>query len=537
MIPSSQSLSIPCSNHLSIPPSPSPSPSSLLGNNCQLSFIHTNILKISFSHLLPSTSVTLSNFRSLSDGNSLAPVTISVSPLPFSLNPLVLISGPSEVLLSPSPPQEVCWWLNTLQVGGRNVDYDITKSDVTLVKGGLVIKVGDSGVRVCYGGGDGDGWEDLTAGKKYELVVEATSELFGTVGSETFEFVFLDSFSSSSSRSLIPQEVSSSSPISSSQKRQQSISCEELWEDNPSSLYGVQLYPSGKVYLPSSLRSEGLTVLLKGLTPCQNSELSKELLSKGNVTWIFFDVPDLNANDYSSGTQLFVPTSILTTNFAPSIFYRVGVTFTWEEDEMGGGGGRGGGGHLTSEMSFQFLGGSVEFVLTNDEGGGAILADSPLVLNFQGSVTEDERRGLVDGDALVWSWQWGCVNPLTREICRYEDGGEVVMPTSGERFVSDGERKFEVGVPMLFVVRALVVGKEGGVSQGEWERVYFGMADDVSFQLETGVWDCLVGGNGQGYHVCVSLLFFFFHLFILFYCIYWIGFFFLSFFFYHSYCI
>ena len=329
--------------------------------------------------------------------------------------------------------------------------------------------------------------------------------------------------------SLCFSDSSSSSPIS-SQKRQQSISCEELWEDDPSSLYGVQLYPSGKIYLPSSLRSEGLTVLLKGLTPCQNSELSKELLSKGNVTWTFFDFPDLNANDYASGTRLFVPTSILTTNFAPSIFYRVGVTFIWEEDEIGGGGG-GGRGHLTSEMSFQFLGGSVEFVLTNDEGGGAILADSLLVLNFQGSVTEDERRGLIDGDVLVWSWQWGCVNPLTREMCRYEDGGEVVMPTSGERFVSDGGRKFEVRVPMLFVVRALVEGKEGGVSQGEWERVYFGMADDVSFQLKTGVWDCLVGGNGQGYRVCVSLLFFSF-LFIFFFLLHlldWI--FFLSFFF------
>ena len=406
-------------------------------------------------------------------------------------------------------------------MGGRGVDYDVTKSDVTLVKGGLVIKVGDSGARVCYGGEDGDGWEDLKAGKTYKLVVEATSELFGTVGSETFEFVFSDS--------------SSSSPIS-SQKRQQSISCEELWEDDPSSLYGVQLYPSGKVYLPSSLRSEGLTVLLKGLTPCQNSELSKELLSKGNVTWTFFDVPDLNANDYSSGTRLFVPTSILTTNFAPSIFYRVGVTFTWEEDEIGGGGGGGGEGrgHLTSEMSFQFLGGSVEFVLTNDEGGGAILADSLLVLNFQGSVTEDERRGLIDGDALVWSWQWGCVNPLTREMCRYEDGGEVVMPTSGERFVSDGGRKFGVGVPMLFVVRALVVGEEGGVSRGEWERVYFGMADDVSFQLKTGVWDCLVGGNGQGYRVCVSLLFFSFLFIFFFFFITFIGldFFFIIFFFF-----
>ena len=412
--------------------------------------MHTNILKISYSHILPSTSITLSNFQSLSDGESLS-ITISVSPIPFSLNPLVVISGPSEVLSSPSPPGEVCWWLDTLQTGGRGVGYNITKSDSELV-GGLVMKTGDSGARVCYGGENGDGWGGLEAGKTYDLVVEATSELFGTVGRETFEFLFAGA---SPSRSLHHRSSSTS------KKRQQLLSCEELWEDDPASLYGLQLYPSGKVYLPSSMRSEGLTVLLKGMTPCKDSQISKELLSKGEITWTFFDMPDLNANNYSSGTRLFVPTSVLTTTFAPSTFYRVGVTFEWKAE--GGTGGR-----LSSEMSFQFLSGAVEFVLQNDEQGGAIPVDSPLVLNFEESVTQDEKRSLVDEDDLVWSWQWGCVNPLTREPCQYDDGSPVVMPTSGGLFVSDGSKEFEVGVPMLFVVRALVVrASNGGVSRGE----------------------------------------------------------------------
>ena len=480
--------------------------------------MHTNVLKISYSHILPSTSLTLSNFQSLSDGESLSPVTISVPPIPvsFSLTPLVLISGPSEVLSSPSPPGEVCWWLDTLQTGGRGVDYNISKSDSELV-GGLVMKTGESGVRVCYGEA---GWGGLEAGKMYELVVEATSELFGTVESETFEFLFAVG-TPSPSRSLHHR---SSSTLN---KRQQSLSCEELWEDDPSSLYGLQMYPSGKVYLPSSMRSEGLTVLLKGMTPCQDSQISKELLSKGKITWTFFDMPDLNANDYSSGTRLFVPTSVLTTTFTPSTFYRIGVTFEWEGEE-GGTGGR-----LSSEMSFQFLPGAVDFVLENDEQGGAILADSPLVLDFEGSVTEDEKRGLVDEDDLVWSWQWGCINPLTREPCQYADGSRVVMPsgTSSGLFgdADDDSKNFEVGVPMLFVVRALAVTSDGGVSRGEWEQVYFGVEGDVSFQLEKGVWDCLVGGNGQGYRVC---LFFFLSFFLSFFLCLFLFFlsFFLSFF-------
>ena len=373
--------------------------------------------------------------------------------------------------------------------------YNFQKSSAQLIDGGLELKTGDSGMRLCYGGDEGEGWEQLEGGTTYVLVVEATSQLFGTVGTESFEFSYSNPPSSSSSRFV----SSVSSSHDNNNKRQTSLlSCEQLWDNSPWSLYGLQLYPSGNNYFPASLRSKGLTVLLKGLTSCENSQITKEIVSQGNITWTFLDdVEGLDANDFSSGTRLYIPPSVLLSTFTPSVVYRIGVTFEWGEEE-------GQGGRLSSEMSFEFLAGGVEFVLEGDTGGGAIHNQQQLVLDFRGSMTQDEMNGLVgEGQQGQWSWQWGCVNGVTGEPCRYQDGDQVVMPSAGGLFVSEPGKTWEVGAPMLFVVRVVVDGVGGqGVARGEWERVYFGVEHQVEWQLERVEWECLVGGNGQGYNVC-----------------------------------
>ena len=115
----------------------------------------------------------------------------------------------------------------------------------------------------------------------------------------------------------------------------------------------------------------------------------------------------------------------------------------------------------------------------------------------------------------MWEWEWSCVIP--REAggegggeCVYEGGERVELPGRGEgRFEGggggEGGERFEVGVPLLFVVRMRVLeGGEGGgvVAEGSWERVFSVVGEEggeVGLEVGESRWGC--EGGGEGYLV------------------------------------
>ena len=318
-------------------------------------------------------------------------------------------------------------------------------------------------------------WDDFIFGQEYSLVVEGVSELYGTRGEGVVKFYLQGGGKRGEKRG---------------EKRQTKVGC-GLWDIDGEDLYGIRTYPSGNVYLPSSVRGEGLMVLLKGLTRCEEVEMSKEILAQGEVTWELGGEGGLDGEEYSDGTRLFLPPSLLSEKVAPGEWVEVAVRFVLEDGRS-----------FSSSFSFQFSPGGVEFVVLDDP-GTVIVADSSLVFNLENSLTEDVAKGLVERGEQEWEWDWDCINPVTGEGCEYEDGREVELPGRGEgRWESEGE--FKVGEAMMFVVRVKVVGGAGeeGVSTGRWARVVSFVEEKVGFELVYSEWWCLFGEGQYGYNVC-----------------------------------
>ena len=143
-----------------------------------------------------------------------------------------------------------------------------------------------------------------------------------------------------------------------------------------------------------------------------------------------------------------------------------------------------------------------------------------IVVGGGGGGREGGREGGEGGEeGWEWEWEWSCVVPREggergREgegVCLYEGGDVVEMPGRGEgRMVRGGEgKRFEKGVPYLFVVKMRVVGGEGRViSEGFWERVY-SVVEEEGVSVEEERWVC--GDGGFGYLV---RFFFFIYIYI-----------------------
>ena len=158
---------------------------------------------------------------------------------------------------------EVCYRVKVGRSGGRGMEYRYEESD-EVVLNHLVVE--EDGKRVCL-----RNWEEEEGGE-YRLVVEGRSLLGGGWGRGE---VVLSVLSSSSSRSSLSQ-------------RQEQADCEELWENDPEDLNGIVTYPSGNLYYPAAMRGEGLVVMLKGLTACGETDMSKELIyDEAEITWRF----------------------------------------------------------------------------------------------------------------------------------------------------------------------------------------------------------------------------------------------------------
>ena len=254
--------------------------------------------------------------------------------------PIVTIGGPTEI---EKAGEEICWGLQVGREGGRGVVYNFSGSDGLLARY-LEEKGGEGEKRVCV---EGEDWENFEAGESYELVVAATSNVFGEIGSSSLDLMV----KSSSSSCSLPSAISNN-------KRQQEISCPpDLWETDISSVYGIRTYPSGDLFLPSSIRSEGLSVMVKALTPCQEIDMSKEIFfMSSKFSWKFLSGGGgEDAEDHSLGSQLFLSSSFLASNFAPLEKVEVEVTADLGNGE-----------EFSSVFSFLFLPGPVKFALDSD---------------------------------------------------------------------------------------------------------------------------------------------------------------------------
>ena len=93
--------------------------------------------------------------------------------------------------------------------------------------------------------------------------------------------------------------------------------------------------------------------------------------------------------------------------------------------------------------------------------------------------------------------------------CVYEGGKKIELPGIGEgKFIGGGEgERFQIGVPMFFVVRVRVWERRGEragegrgmVAEGEWERVFSVVQEEgmeVGLEVEESVWGCEGGGAG-----------------------------------------
>ena len=144
-----------------------------------------------------------------------------------------------------------------------------------------------------------EGWEEgLKGGKWYTFSVNGISVLFQTNTTISHSFLVSPSPPLPPSPPLSPSPNPSFSPSPSS--------CDPyLFDPSPFSLYGIQLYPSLTTPLPPSLRSVPLFLSAKGLSPCGEIGMSKDILAPFQVFWEFLSPFDeeFDINDWANGTR------------------------------------------------------------------------------------------------------------------------------------------------------------------------------------------------------------------------------------------
>eukprot|EP00009_Paramoeba_aestuarina_P004479 CAMPEP_0201524816 /NCGR_PEP_ID=MMETSP0161_2-20130828/25361_1 /ASSEMBLY_ACC=CAM_ASM_000251 /TAXON_ID=180227 /ORGANISM="Neoparamoeba aestuarina, Strain SoJaBio B1-5/56/2" /LENGTH=903 /DNA_ID=CAMNT_0047924409 /DNA_START=630 /DNA_END=3341 /DNA_ORIENTATION=+ len=321
--------------------------------------------------------------------------------------------------------------------------------------------------RVCVSAA---GWEDFDE-NTYTFDIVATSNLFNE-DSLTTSLTFSLSYSADLGK-----------------KRQVGNVCESLWDTEI--LFGIRTYPSGHSYLPANMRDEGVTVQLKALTACDEFVMNREILENSTITWEIIDKDSIDVSDAS--TRLLLSSSDLTDRDTFPVATPVSI---YVEMDVGGLGER----ILTSEFSFEFMPGPVEFEL-DDDPGYAFQANEQLVLDFSDSETTDG----IETDDGTWEWEWRCEEALTGDPCRYSNGDTIDMP-SGPVFSSNDNRNFEVEVPLMFSVQVRVTfgDMDELTSLGQWLRVINPIStDDIETTFELLTWRCLTN-NKDGYSFSYS---------------------------------
>ena len=414
----------------------------------------------------------------------------------------------------------MCWGVKALGSGGRGVEFTVQFRELEL-EGVLewtdIGWVGAGWGEVCV-----EDWERVIGEgeRKLSFVVEGRSVLLGSVAVANYAFVV--SLSSLSST------------------RQIQTSCDPtLWDTSPNSLYGIQTFPSGISLLPPTLRFSPLTITTKALSPCSSIGMSKDILAPLTFKWSFLDpIPkglvDVDANDWADGVLIVVPSEFLENrdafpmdepvgiqvrhyffifiwmsffllfffHFFFHFFFQATATYTNGDDTI----------TFTAETFLQFLPSPVSVITNPPSLSSVISSTAPLVIDLTNSFTPD---GIFTPGEWEWEWEWNCFVPSEGgnggSDCVYERGEKVQLPGRGEgRFEGGGERgKFEVGVPLYFVVRVRVWerGREGDVvvAEGRWEKLFSVVEGDwEGLEVEESSWVC--EGGKIGY--LVSLFFF-----------------------------
>jgi len=381
-----------------------------------------------------------------------------VASLPSRPSPLVMIQGPTQIGVN---PLSVCWRVVVSRRGGRAFSFSVSTLNSNLAP---FLETEEDEERVCI---YKENWAFFSPGS-YTFDVEVLSHLFQTRGKASLTFFYASSpptFSRSNKHPAFPPPFPPSPPSLPSLPsppspprvgRQLMAGCPSLWDSEATSIYGIESYPSGLVYLPSSVREVSFTITVKALTGCDSIDSQREILSQGDLSWELVGV-GVDANDFSSGTQLTIPSSLLSSRSAFPVGEPVGVVAKLVLE-----------GDVTFEASLAllFLPGPVEIVI-NPDPGYTLSSSSPLLLDLTDSTTVD---GVKVGSGL-WEWLWRCTNLLTEEECVYKDGRKVVMPgSSSSVFESDGA--FEEEIPLLFVVNVKVDLENGLQSEGRLVRLF-----------------------------------------------------------------
>jgi len=445
-----------------------------LGDQCQVSFLTGRILKISYSKLRPGNVVQFFNIN----GETLSPPLItSVASLPSSRpTPVPVISGPTE--LSSHTSATVCWVLNSFKNGGREVAYSVSSSSSIFMNHMSLTQDGEGEGKVCV---EGNLWDNFPS-QQYTFEVSVLSTLFGTTGSASYSFLLLPSPSTKRQQSSPATETS----------------CSTLWESDTSSLYGIQTFPSGKVYLPASLRNENLVVIARALSPCGETELSRGIISTTSMAWDFVSGGNgLNADDFSEdSTRFVIPKNVLSdrSNFPVGETVEIRVRLWTELDRNGD--------EYSATFSFEFLAGEVVPQLSGNLEYS--FENTFLELDFSGSQTED-GVGIGNGN---WEVLWKCEDVVSQEPCEYSDGTEIILPGQNSfLFQSDAGKEFSLGVGYMFVVH-FKVEFDGRVSLGKWVRVLNAVEGDGSsgVQLTFSQWSCFdtFETNNFGYFVRIN---------------------------------
>ena len=240
---------------------------------------------------------------------------------------------------------------------------------------------GEGRGKVCM---EKEGWEELSPGE-YILGVQGTSALFGSVVNASYSFTLSPFFPSSSRFSRFSSSGSSS--------RQDNCN-PYLWNNSPSSLYGIQTFPSGQTLLPSSLRSVPLTITTKALSPCPQVGMSKNILAPSTLKWSFISptpsfFDDYDISDWAQGTKLVIPVQILENRDAFPMDVPVGIRVMADfgEDQI-----------YLAETYVHFLPSGVNVVTDPIDLSSIVDVDDQLVIDLRESSTLD---GLQFGEVTV----------------------------------------------------------------------------------------------------------------------------------------
>ena len=271
--------------------------------------------------------------------------------------------------------------------GGRGVMYEVTQGDSILLglleweKQGEGKWEGEGRGKLCM---EKEGWDELSPGE-YVFGVQGTSALFGRLANSSSSFTLSPSLSSS---------MRTSSRSSSSRQN----NCKpNLWDNSPSSLYGIQTFPSGQTLLPSSLRSVPLTITTKALSPCPQVGMSKNILPPSTLKWSFISptpsfFDDYDISDWAQGTQLIIPVQILENRDAFPMNVPVGIRVMADfgEDQI-----------YLAETYVHFLPSGVNVVTDPIDLSSIVDVDDRLVIDLRKSSTLD---GLQVGEVSFFSF-------------------------------------------------------------------------------------------------------------------------------------